>query len=606
MATELAKAYVQIIPSAEGIKGKITQELSGESDSAGKSAGLKISSAIKKVIVAAGIGKALKSAIAEGAALEQSIGGIETLFKDSADKMKEYANQAYQTAGISANSYMEQATSFSASLLSSVGGDTARAADAANQALIDMADNANKMGTPLESIQNAYQGFAKQNYTMLDNLKLGYGGTKAEMERLLADAEKISGVKYDISNLDDVYSAIHVIQEDLDITGTTAKEAASTLSGSLASMKASFSNLLGYLTLGEDIKPYVRQFVEAAATYLFDNLLPAIGNIITALPGGIVTFVAEAVPKIAEQGEKMITALIDGINNDLPQMLDSGTEGITNFINGMLSKLPDAIAGIGELLTNLVDAILKAMPQFLEKGGEIIKNLVSGIVGKLPEIATGILKVITKITTTIINNLPDILAAGVKIVAELLAGIIKAIPELVKGLPKLVTAIKNHFKQVNWASVGKAIISGIAKGITGAVSTIANAAKEAAKSALNAAKDFLGIHSPSKVFRTSVGEMISLGMAEGIGDGENAVNRAIQELTGASVNAVDTAYTVRGEDFAAKNAAKNLVNGLSGLLGGQTEGTYTINLVVDSKTLAQVVFDPLEQMNTQRRVALGY
>lgn len=223
--TELAKAYVQIVPSAKGIKGKISEELGGEANSAGKSAGLSIASAIKGAIAAAGIGTALKAAIGEGANLQQSLGGIETLFKDSADKVIESAKNAYKTAGMSANEYMETVTSFSASLLQGLAGDTNKAADVADMALTDMSDNANKMGTSMEMIQNAYQGFAKQNYTMLDNLKLGYGGTKTEMQRLLADAQKLTGVKYNLDNLSDVYEAIHVIQEDMGIMGTTAEEA---------------------------------------------------------------------------------------------------------------------------------------------------------------------------------------------------------------------------------------------------------------------------------------------------------------------------------------------------------------------------------------------
>lgn len=247
--TELAKAYVQIIPSAKGIGGMLQNEVGGETDAAGKSLGGRIGGAIKVAVIAAGIGKAISASISEGAELEQSIGGIETLFKDSAEKVKQNAANAYKTAGMSANEYMQLTTSFSASLLQSLGNDTAKAADVADMAMTDMSDNMNKMGSNMEDIKNAYQGFAKQNYTMLDNLKLGYGGTKTEMERLLADAEKITGVKYDINNLSDVYSAIHVIQGELGITGTTAKEAATTLSGSLASMKAAFKNLLGNIAI---------------------------------------------------------------------------------------------------------------------------------------------------------------------------------------------------------------------------------------------------------------------------------------------------------------------------------------------------------------------
>lgn len=284
---ELAKAYVQIIPSADGIKGGIEKAIDGESVSAGKKAGLNIVSKIKDTIKnqAKELGKALAQALyTEGAALEQSIDGIKTLFKDSTDTMMTYAQNAYKTAGISANSYMEQATGFAASLLQSLDGDTAKAAETTNMALMDMSDNANKFGTDMESIQYAYQGFAKQNYTMLDNLKLGYGGTKAEMERLLARAQEITGVKYDISNLDDVYNAIHVIQEDLGITGTTADEAAKTLSGSFGSMKAAFSNFLGYWTLGEDIKPHLQALIDTTIIFLRDNLIPAIWNVVKAIP----------------------------------------------------------------------------------------------------------------------------------------------------------------------------------------------------------------------------------------------------------------------------------------------------------------------------------
>ena len=301
MATEIAQAYVQLIPSARGITGKIQSILDPEASAAGQSAGQSLGSnlvsVMTKVIAAAGIGKAFSAAISEGAALQQSLGGIETLFKGSADKVKGYANEAYKTTGLSANAYMENVTGFSASLLQSLGGDTNKAAETANMAMIDMSDNANKMGTSMESIQMAYQGFAKQNYTMLDNLKLGYGGTKQEMERLLNDAQKLTGVKYDINNLSDVYSAIHAIQENLDITGTTAKEAASTFSGSFESMKAAAQNVLGKLALGEDILPSLHALLKTTSTFLFDNFLPMVGNIFSGL--GLV--LTEGISQIASQ-----------------------------------------------------------------------------------------------------------------------------------------------------------------------------------------------------------------------------------------------------------------------------------------------------------------
>lgn len=266
----------------------LSKELGADIPQVGKEVGESLAGQLigvaKKLIAAAGIGKLIHSSLMEGADLQQSLGGIETLFKGSADVVKKYANEAYKTTGLSANAYMENVTGFSASLLQSLGGDTRKAADVANMAMVDMADNSNKMGTSMDRIQDAYQGFAKQNYTMLDNLKLGYGGTKTEMQRLLADAQKLTGVKYDINNLSDVYQAIHAIQENLDITGTTAKEAATTFSGSFASMKAAAQNVLGKLALGEDIMPSLHQLFETVKTFLVGNLIPMVWNVLKGIP----------------------------------------------------------------------------------------------------------------------------------------------------------------------------------------------------------------------------------------------------------------------------------------------------------------------------------
>lgn len=335
MATEIAQAYVQLIPSARGITGKIQSILDPEASAAGQSAGQSLGSSLvgvmTKVIAAAGIGKAFSAAISEGAALQQSLGGIETLFKGSADKVKGYANEAYKTTGLSANAYMENVTGFSASLLQSLGGDTNKAAETANMAMIDMSDNANKMGTSMESIQMAYQGFAKQNYTMLDNLKLGYGGTKQEMERLLNDAQKLTGVKYDINNLSDVYNAIHAIQENLDITGTTAKEAASTFSGSFESMKAAAQNVLGKLALGENILPSLHALLKTTSTFLFDNFLPMVGNIFSGL--GLV--LTEGISQIVSQlfGDAFGSAVFDQLSR-----VTGIFETFFDMIFGSLSK----------------------------------------------------------------------------------------------------------------------------------------------------------------------------------------------------------------------------------------------------------------------------
>ena len=381
MATELGKAYVQIIPSAKGISGMIQKEIGGEVASAGVSAGESLGSkmvgAISGVIAAAGIGKAFSAAISEGAALQQSLGGIETLFKGSADKVKGYANEAYKTTGLSANAYMENVTGFSASLLQSLGGDTNKAAETANMAMIDMSDNANKMGTSMESIQMAYQGFAKQNYTMLDNLKLGYGGTKQEMQRLLADAEKLTGVKYDINNLSDVYNAIHAIQENLDITGTTAKEAASTFSGSFESMKAAAQNVLGKIAIGENVTPALQSLLETTKTFLFGNFLPMVGNILSGL--GVV--LTHGLSDIASQlfGDAFGSAVFDqlahvtGIFETFFDMIFGSMDKEANF------EILDAL-GFSEDAANQIINIADNIRVTFENIGSAIGDVL-GIVG---------------------------------------------------------------------------------------------------------------------------------------------------------------------------------------------------------------------------------
>lgn len=398
MATELGKAYVQIMPSARGISGKIQGAINGEVESAGKSAGSSIVSAIKTAIVAAGIGKLIGASLSEGAKLQQSLGGIETLFKDNADKVKAYAKEAYKSTGLSANAYMENVTGFSASLLQSLGGDTAKAAEISNMAMVDMADNSNKMGTSMEAIQNAYQGFAKQNYTMLDNLKLGYGGTKEEMQRLLADAEKLTGVKYDINNLSDVYQAIHAIQENLDITGTTAKEASSTFTGSFNAMKASAQNVLGNLALGEDIKPSLYQLVDTTKTFLVNNFWPMFKNIISGLVDIAITEFPKLISKLEElldQGLRKIfgdnTTAIDLLKTAIISLSTAfATFQVIMKVVSMFNALKKVIlAANAAMLANPIVAIIAAIVAVTaalvyfftqtETGREIFKSVVEFI-----------------------------------------------------------------------------------------------------------------------------------------------------------------------------------------------------------------------------------
>lgn len=443
MATELGKAYVQIIPSAKGISGMIQKEMGGEVASAGVSAGESLGSkmmgAVSGVIAAAGIGQAIGASITEGAALQQSLGGIETLFKDSADKVKGFANEAYKTTGLSANAYMENVTGFSASLLQSLGGDTDKAAETANMAMIDMSDNANKMGTSMESIQLAYQGFAKQNYTMLDNLKLGYGGTKQEMQRLLSDAEKLTGVKYDMNNLSDVYSAIHAIQENLDITGTTAREAATTFTGSFESMKAAAQNVLGKLSLGEDIQPALQALMETTSTFLFGNLIPMIGNILKQIPnlilggikgvfsgifgeglgsimGGIVTALGSAF--LAFKAFSAVSGLLSGI----PTVLTTIKTAVTGLFTAMSANpIGIAIAAIAALTAGLVYFFTQT-----EMGRQIWQGFMdwfSGVWQSVAPVLTEVWNGIVETATTVWNNMMAVVAPIIQTVVDFIKSV---------------------------------------------------------------------------------------------------------------------------------------------------------------------------------------
>ena len=551
MATELAKAYVQIIPSAEGIQGRIRKELEPEADSAGSSFGGKMVGMIKKVIATAAIGKALSASISEGAALEQSLGGIETLFKDSADKVKANAAKAYQTAGMSANDYMELTTSFSASLLSSLAGDTSKAADVADMAMVDMSDNANKMGTNMEDIKNAYQGFAKQNYTMLDNLKLGYGGTKSEMERLLADAQKISGVEYNIDNLSDVYSAIHVIQGQLDITGTTAKEAATTISGSFNQMKAAAKNVMGEIALGMDVGPALNELANTIITFAVGNLLPAVWNVISALPSAIVTFVTALGPQLFAAASGLIPQIASGITTgiptlyqsamqlmdqfnigiqeQLPILLQNGVDFITNIVNGILQNLPQVITMAGNIITYFANTIISMFPTVLSAGASLLLKLVNGIINNLPQIAQAAATTIVRFVASIGQNLPQILQSGITIIAKLAAGLIRAIPNLVGQIPAIISAIVNAFTSQNWGSIGINIISGIASGLRSAAHMLWDAVKGVLGGFKENVLAFFGIHSPSR-WGAYVGEMIDTGIANGLIGKTTLVSNAAAEL----------------------------------------------------------------------------
>lgn len=482
----LGQAYVQIVPKAEGITGKIENliapgakaggEKGGKEGGASLVAGLK--GALAKLAIGATIGAGIKAALDEGAKLQQSYGGLDTLYGDAADAAKAYATEAAK-AGISANDYAEQAVSFGAGLKQAFGGDTAKAADAANTAILDMADNAAKMGTPLESIQNAYQGFAKGNYTMLDNLKLGYGGTKEEMQRLLTDAEKLTGVKYDMNNLGDVYSAIHAIQGDLGLTGVAAKEASETFSGSFGAMQAAAANFAANLALGEDISGSMETLISTIGTFVFGNLIPMLGNIATALPPAIATAIQTAAPIIAQKVPQLLNTLGTAITTYAPTLLAKGVELISNLANGIITALPTIQAKGQEIIMGLITKIAENLPAVLAKGQEILVNIVNGIGTALPQLLENAGQMIEQFVSVVQQNLPMIAQAGGEMLGALAQAIITNIPKVIAAVVKLAPKIYNAFFELVGLAGEAAtqMLDGLAAGIRDGFSKISPAIK---------------------------------------------------------------------------------------------------------------------------------
>ena len=539
-------------------------------------------------IFAAGVGaaatgiSALSTAAIKGYAdYEQLVGGVETLFDNSeemtmmqglltdvgytaeeaakkiaamddpVDTVMANAANAYKTAGLSANEYMETVTSFSASLIQSLGGNTAAAAEYADMAITDMSDNANKMGSSMESIQNAYQGFAKQNYTMLDNLKLGYGGTKEEMQRLLEDATALSGVEYDLDSYADIVDAIHVIQTEMGITGTTAKEASSTISGSASMMKAAWSNLVvGVADDSQDFDALINNFVESVGTFA-DNILPRVETTLV----GVGNLVESLLPVIIER----IPAII---NNVLPQLLQSGMNMITVLIEGIQQNLPEIMQGAVAIILQLSEAFVQMLPQIIELGMQVIIQLVLGIAQALPELIPQIVEVMLTIVQTLIDNIDLLIDAAIQLITGLALGLIQALPILIEKSPQiivsLVTALienapklleaaleiitmlidgivdysikligvaaqviadlKNYFinaiSNIDFGSIGQNIIDGIWNGLSSGWSWLTEKVSNLASELFNAAKTALDINSPSRKFKW-LAEMCVAGFDEG-------------------------------------------------------------------------------------------
>ena len=473
-----------------------------------------------------------KQAIEQYAEYEQLVGGVETLFKQSADTVMGYAENAYKTAGLSANEYMNTVTSFSASLLQSLGGDTEEAAKYADMAITDMSDNANKMGTSMEMIQNAYQGFAKQNYTMLDNLKLGYGGTKEEMQRLLEDAEKLSGIEYDISSYADIVDAIHVVQTEMEITGTTAKEASTTIQGSLASMKSAWKNLLtGVADDNADFEGLVNNFVDSLVV-AGENIIPRINTVIQGLT-----------QLITKASQTIIPLAVDTLLQNLPSIVAAGMDMVLAIVNGILDNID-----------LLIDCVLE---------------LVDVVVDKL------------------IENLPKLVEGGIRLIIALSVGLIKAIPQLVEKIPEIILALVEGFaagaSQI--IEVGKNIVRGIWDGIKAMASWIKDKVTGFFSGIVDSVKGFLGIHSPSRVF-AGIGKF----MAEGLGDGwdseYNKIKRNITSGLDFGTATIDAKATMSG----------NLQNALTdiGNIGGDIN--IVVQSVLDGKVIGETAYRYAQNM----------
>lgn len=580
MADNIGTAYVQIEPSFEGVTPKIEQHFGGEGQNAGKSFGSGFGSVVGVVgkamagAAAAGataVAGVVKNAVSAFGEYEQLVGGVDTLFKDSSSIVQANADAAFMTAGLSANQYMETVTSFSASLLQSLGGDTEKAAQVADTAIIDMSDNANKMGSSMESIQNAYQGFAKQNYTMLDNLKLGYGGTKSEMERLLADASKLAGTKFDISSYSDVIEAIHVIQTEMGLTGTTAEEASATITGSLSSVKAQWENLMVALANGDDwdIGVYIDNLVETVTTFA-GNVMPIVQKALV----GVSELIQALAPEIAQ-------ALPDLITQILPGLLQAGIQIIKSLADGIIQAIPELMPAITDVIMQLCNMLVQMLPELIQVGMQVILELAMGIAQALPELIPTIVETVLTIATYLIDNVDLLIDAAIALIMGLAEGLITALPILIEKAPeiviKLVEAIIRNAPKILEAStklifmlvegivklfgkiveVGSQLVEKVKSGFSQKVQDAKNWGRDIIDNFINGIKEkwehlkqtvgqvaesikaYLGFSEPEEGplsnFHTYAPDMMEL-YAKGITDNAGLVKNALTEATSGLMN----------------------------------------------------------------------
>lgn len=645
----------EVEPLAED--GSVVIKIKGDDSPFQKVLG-KIGSAVNTAVKASAtaVGAASAGVAALGTACinayadyEQLAGGVETLFKDSAETIHSYADNAYKTAGLSANEYMETVTSFSASLLQSLDGDTEKAAAAADLAITDMADNANKMGTAMESIQDAYQGFAKQNYTMLDNLKLGYGGTKEEMQRLLADAEKLSGVKYDLSSYADVVEAIHVVQTEMGITGTTAKEANTTIQGSVASMKAAWANLMvGMADDTQNFDMLLSNFIESIGT-VADNLLPRIGVVIEGMgklvaglapeiASALPTLTNELLPNLVELGVQSISALVQGIqeNGDslaagalsivgtlaegiaelLPMVADTAASLAVSLADGLTESLPNIIPIAIETISTLVENLTENANIIIDAGIQIILALGEGLIAALPQLIETVPQIVINIANVINDNAPKLVDTALYLITRLATGLLAATPTILANIPKIIEAIVAAFMAFQWLNLGKQLIDGVANGVKKAGESMATAAK-------NAFSKFKSKITGSEVATElkSIGKYIIDGIVGGIKNSLSRIANVAGKIKDTLLSKLKGLFRIAspsklmkeevgayiGEGIAvgieesgqmAVDAAETVANGIIDAFSG------TETAVAYAKRTAQKVGDVLESELTKQNAAL--
>ena len=642
-----------------GVDDQASGKLSDLSSKLGK--GLKTAAKIGTAAVgaaAAGITALTTAAVNNYAEYEQLVGGVETLFKDSANALMSYAGDAYKAQGISANEYMSLATSFSASLLQSLEGDTDRAVEATNLAITDMSDNANKMGTSMEMIQNAYNGFAKANYTMLDNLKLGYGGTKEEMERLIADAAELSDtVDAQSMSFANIVEAIHVVQTEMGITGTTALEASTTISGSVGTMKAAWADFLTSLadenadyqwqldnllesvkTVANNVYPVVEQ-VLWSITDMVEDVLPEIAAKIPEI-------ISEVLPRVTEIAVKLVESLINGISQNqemlftsifdvvtyladsfigmLPEIVKLGLDLIVSLANGIAESLPELVPTIVDVvlqivdtltdpstLSNLIDAaieiiialadgLIESLPELLEKAPEIVQNLVDAIIENVPKLLDSAFEIIVKLVEGIIENLPQILEAGTEIVFSILEGITQVLGDLIMKGKDIVDSVKEGFssKVAEAKTWGKDMIQNFIDGITAKWQALKNKVASVAQTV----KNYLGFSEPKlgplSNFHTYAPDMMDL-FAKGIRDNENVITDQIEKSFD---------FGERTMKFGAEyDDGFGITKSRGTAYGGTSIGNITINIdgakYSDEQSLATAVAEALQNM-TDRRAAV--